>query len=142
MCGRYVVKHPTRFMANMHRIAAPLFEARYNVAPSQLVPVVKAGEAGVELAMMRWGLIPSWAKDAKIAYKLINARGETVASKRHKPNLWWKAPNVQAVLFSGRPDAEIAETLGVSPHSIRRLRSFSRKAGLVALASRGLKIRP
>jgi putative SOS response-associated peptidase YedK len=81
MCGRYVVKHPTRFMAKMHRIATPLFEARYNVAPSQLVPVVKAADAGPELATMRWGLIPSWAKDAKIGYKLINARSETVASK-------------------------------------------------------------
>lgn len=58
---------------------------RYNIAPSQEVPVVRrrAGGDGAarELAMLRWGLIPFWARDERIGYKLINARAETVAEK-------------------------------------------------------------
>lgn len=59
-------------------VAAP----NYNVAPQTTQPVVRASpETGRrELAMMRWGLIPFWAKDAKIAYSTINARAETIAS--------------------------------------------------------------
>jgi putative SOS response-associated peptidase YedK len=50
--------------------------------PTQLVPAVRAGEdKGREFVMLKWGLIPSWAKDATIANSLINARGETVATK-------------------------------------------------------------
>jgi putative SOS response-associated peptidase YedK len=54
---------------------------RYNVAPTQLVPVVRQTDAGRELSMMRWGLVPSWADDPKIGYKLINARSEEAATK-------------------------------------------------------------
>src|SRR5262245_21706371 len=56
---------------------------RYNVAPTQIVPAVRADAEGKGRAftMLRWGLIPSWAKDAAIANSLINARAETVASK-------------------------------------------------------------
>jgi len=54
---------------------------RYNIAPSQLLPVCRLDKAGErEMATMRWGLIPFWAKDSKIAYKTINARAETVAT--------------------------------------------------------------
>ncbi len=54
---------------------------RYNIAPSQAIPAIRQGETGRELVMLRWGLIPFWAKDKKIGYKMINARAETVASK-------------------------------------------------------------
>jgi putative SOS response-associated peptidase YedK len=75
MCGRYVVKTPIKTIAKMHCVFdAPLFEPRYNVAPTQSVPIVRAKDAGRELALVRWGLIPAWAKDAKIGYRLINAR--------------------------------------------------------------------
>lgn len=55
--------------------------ARYNVAPTQEVGVVRAAEGGRRLSMLRWGLLPPWAKDAAIAARLINARAETVAEK-------------------------------------------------------------
>ncbi|MCC7050102.1 MAG: SOS response-associated peptidase family protein [Alphaproteobacteria bacterium] len=56
--------------------------ARYNIAPTQQTPVVRLDAAGGrELVPMRWGLIPSWAKDATIDAKLINARADTVATK-------------------------------------------------------------
>src|SRR5262245_38828578 len=82
MCGRYVVKTPIKTIAKMHRVFdAPLFEPRYTVAPTQIVPIARAKDAGRELALVRWGLIPAWAKDAKICYRLINARTDSVASK-------------------------------------------------------------
>src|SRR5262249_8129107 len=60
----------------------PELRPRYNVAPSQLVPVVRLGaDGGRQLELLRWGLVPSWAKDEKIGYSLINARSETVAEK-------------------------------------------------------------
>src|SRR3954447_10616885 len=82
MCGRYTLR------SNAHAVAAlcnlpsiPDLKARFNIAPTQLVPVVRATSAGRELTMLRWGLIPSWAKDPKIANALINARSETAADK-------------------------------------------------------------
>jgi putative SOS response-associated peptidase YedK len=59
----------------------PQLDDRYNIAPQQPVAVVRATEKGNELGLLKWGLIPSWAKDPTIAYKLINARSETVAEK-------------------------------------------------------------
>jgi putative SOS response-associated peptidase YedK len=56
---------------------------RFNIAPTQLVSAVRTfgGTADRELTLLKWGLIPSWAKDSKIGASLINARGETVATK-------------------------------------------------------------
>jgi putative SOS response-associated peptidase YedK len=56
------------------------WQPRYNIAPSQPIPVVLDSEAR-KIEMLRWGLIPYWAKDASIGNKLINARAETVAEK-------------------------------------------------------------
>lgn len=53
---------------------------RYNIAPTQPVAVVMNGEAR-DVELLRWGLIPSWAKDTAIGSRLINARAETVAEK-------------------------------------------------------------
>jgi putative SOS response-associated peptidase YedK len=71
-------------MVRLYRItetASPLnVPVRYNVAPTQDVPAVRPAKAGGrELAMLRWGLIPAWAKDEDIGARLINARGETAA---------------------------------------------------------------
>jgi putative SOS response-associated peptidase YedK len=82
MCGRYTMKsnpHAVAALCNLPSI--PELKARFNIAPTQLVPVVRASAAGRELSMLRWGLIPSWAKDPKIAHTLINARSETAAEK-------------------------------------------------------------
>jgi putative SOS response-associated peptidase YedK len=54
---------------------------RWNIAPTQQVLAVRQSDIGREPVWMRWGLIPSWAKDAKIGNSLINARAETVAEK-------------------------------------------------------------
>src|SRR6516225_6237386 len=82
VCGRYVVKSPSaKLKVKFHLDEVPLFEPRYNVAPTQLVPTVRQEDGKRRPVMLRWGLIPSWAKDAKIGYRLINARADTVASK-------------------------------------------------------------
>ena len=66
----------------MDLIGTPLnLRPRFNVAPSQDVAVVRANDDGRTLSMLRWGLIPAWANDPTIGYKLINARSETAAEK-------------------------------------------------------------
>jgi putative SOS response-associated peptidase YedK len=53
----------------------------YNVAPSSMIPVLRLDRDGMaEIAALKWGLIPHWANDPKIAYKTLNARAETVAT--------------------------------------------------------------
>jgi putative SOS response-associated peptidase YedK len=83
MCGRYVIKSPAaKLKVRFQLDEMPLFEARYNIAPTQPVPLVRrTDQLKPQWTVARWGLIPSWAKDAKIGNRLINARGETVADK-------------------------------------------------------------
>lgn len=82
MCGRFTIKTPLQEIKEEFQIdEAPedLGEARYNVAPTQPVPVVRRVDAGRRrLDLVRWGLIPFWARDAKIGYRTINARAETI----------------------------------------------------------------
>lgn len=59
----------------------PEVPPRYNIAPTQPALVVRESEAGRAVALLRWGLIPSWAKDPSIGARAINARAETVADK-------------------------------------------------------------
>jgi len=83
MCGRFTLSQPTDAIASAFNIAQiPPLEPRYNIAPTQLIPSILSAPGGEkQLQMLRWGLIPSWAKDAKIGAKLINARAETVSEK-------------------------------------------------------------
>ena len=55
--------------------------ASYNIAPSQDIAVVRAGGGRRHMALLRWGLVPAWAKEVKSGYSMINARAETVADK-------------------------------------------------------------
>ncbi len=82
MCGRYVQKSPIDVLQKEFRIEKIHhdIQASYNIAPSQQVAAVIQRDVR-ELIPLKWGLIPSWAKDPKIAYKLINARGETLKDK-------------------------------------------------------------
>ena len=77
MCGRYVLYDLETLQASYPVPAEYDLQPSYNVAPTQTMPVVT--EEGVQL--MRWGLIPKWAKDKKIGYRLINARSETIFDK-------------------------------------------------------------
>lgn len=84
MCGRFSQTQTPEAIAQAFQVAeVPALNPRYNIAPTQPVVTVlqPPDNKGRQLRMMRWGLIPSWAKDAKIGSKLINARAETVAEK-------------------------------------------------------------
>ena len=82
MCGRYVSKIDADLERHFNLQKVPFDFSSYNVAPGTNVPVVRQAESGErELVLMRWGLIPHWAKEERIGYKMINARAETVDSK-------------------------------------------------------------
>lgn len=83
MCGRYTLTGSPEELIEVFGVPAPNFEhvPRYNIAPTQLAPVIAADERGTRMGRLRWGLIPSWARDPSVASKLINARAETVRTK-------------------------------------------------------------
>ncbi|HEV3007271.1 MAG TPA: SOS response-associated peptidase [Pirellulales bacterium] len=83
MCGRFTLRTPASDVAKeFGLIDVPELFPRYNIAPTQDVAAVRLDEAGGrELAMLRWGLVPSWADDSSIGNRMINARAETVAAK-------------------------------------------------------------
>jgi putative SOS response-associated peptidase YedK len=85
MCGRFVRTTPVPLLAELFLFpSAPDSQPpHYNIAPTQTVAAVRvpAGAKQRELALLRWGLIPSWAADLKIGNRLINARSETAATK-------------------------------------------------------------
>ena len=121
MCGRYAVTASVQDLVSEFEVddtTLRTFEPDYNVAPTKPVPVVLArrrtdeetGETDVRrhLEVMRWGLVPSWAKDPSIGSRLINARAETLTEKpayrkafaRRRCLLpaagyyeWWAPPN-------------------------------------------------
>src|ERR1019366_9323559 len=84
MCGRYRLSRRKQvveqhFAASGEDDWAP----RYNIAPTQSIPVIRqnAKEPVRELSLIRWGLVPSWAKDPSGAARMINARSETASIK-------------------------------------------------------------
>ena len=83
MCGRFTSLLSPELLAVVIEIFPPpaAIEPRYNIAPTQQAYVVRSDGTHNRLEHMKWGLIPSWAKDPKIGNSLINARSETVAEK-------------------------------------------------------------
>lgn len=84
MCGRYVSARPADDLADHFRAEPPEEPAlppSYNVAPTDPVYAVLERDGQRRLTVVRWGLVPSWAKDPRIGARLINARRETVADK-------------------------------------------------------------
>jgi len=82
MCGRFALDTPNpEIIAYFHLSRWLEYATRYNIAPSQQIPVIRQSGEQRELTPMRWGLVPHWAKDADIGHKLINARAETLAEK-------------------------------------------------------------
>jgi putative SOS response-associated peptidase YedK len=82
MCGRYVIKTPPALMRQAFGYGEqPNFPPRYNVAPTQPIPVVRLVDGRRTFGLLRWGLIPSWVKDPRGFSLLINARAESVLEK-------------------------------------------------------------
>jgi putative SOS response-associated peptidase YedK len=88
MCGRFTLRTPATVLTQQLLLdlgveETPVdWEPRYNIAPTQSVAAVREVEKGLrQFDLLRWGLIPSWAKDPSIGNRTINARAETVAEK-------------------------------------------------------------
>jgi putative SOS response-associated peptidase YedK len=86
MCGRYTDSLTWEEMVRLYDLTEPEaalnLQPRYNIAPTQTAAVIRpTAKGGRSLALLRWGLIPSWSRDAKVGARMINARGETVSEK-------------------------------------------------------------
>lgn len=89
MCGRYYIVPDAEAWACVFELTAATpalncnLAASYNVAPGQMVPVLRtvADSHDIEMVSVRWGLVPHWAREVRIGYKMINARSETAAEK-------------------------------------------------------------
>src|SRR5262249_34412785 len=82
MCGRYLITSNPEALRRLFRyLEQPNFPPRYNIAPTQPIPIVRIAEGERHFALLRWGLIPSWVKDPRAFSLLINARGESVNDK-------------------------------------------------------------
>jgi putative SOS response-associated peptidase YedK len=82
MCGRYLIISSPEAMRRLFGYPEqPNFPPRYNVAPTQPVPIVRLAEGKRQFALVRWGLIPPWVKDPRAFSLLVNARAESVNDK-------------------------------------------------------------
>jgi putative SOS response-associated peptidase YedK len=83
MCGRYTLYKKVDELSKRYNIAKVPYDinANFNVTPGQIMPVITQDEAGRHLELMEWGLIPAWAKDPLIGYRLINARDDGIFEK-------------------------------------------------------------
>lgn len=83
MCGRFAFYSPAEATAALFGVSTSVdVSARYNIAPTQDIAAIRRnGDGAGEFVMLRWGLVPFWAKDPAIGNRMINARAETVAEK-------------------------------------------------------------
>jgi putative SOS response-associated peptidase YedK len=82
MCGRYAITLPPEaFRSLFAYVEQPNFPPRYNVAPTQPVPIVHTDGNDRHFRLVRWGFLPGWVKDTKAFPLVINARGETLIDK-------------------------------------------------------------
>ena len=84
MCGRFILTSPGKDMQDQFGLLEePELTPRYNIAPTQMVVVVRFDQKTTvkQFEMLKWGLVPFWAKDASIGPRLINARCETIGQK-------------------------------------------------------------
>lgn len=93
MCGRFTLHMPWSELVKLYRIhdTGMNLRPRYNIAPTQDVLAVRLNPAGErEAVQLRWGLLPFWSKNEKIAYSTINARAETITTKPAFRNAYGK----------------------------------------------------
>ena len=82
MCGRFAFYSPHEAIVRLFGVAsAPEIEPRWNIAPTRFIATVRETGGPREVAMLYWGLVPSWAKEKAIGARMINARSETLAEK-------------------------------------------------------------
>lgn len=83
MCGRYTLSTPADLLTDLFELETAVnVVPRFNIAPTQEAPVVRRGQDSARrLDLLKWGLVPFWAKEPSIGNRMINARAETVAEK-------------------------------------------------------------
>src|SRR3954454_25335700 len=82
MCGRFVITSPPAALRQIFGyVEQPNFPPRYNIAPTQPIPVVMLENGGRDYRLRRWGLVRGWVKDPRNFALLINTRSETVRNK-------------------------------------------------------------
>lgn len=129
MCGRFYLDVPKKILVDHFHIENnPNLQPHFNIAPSQDIAAVRETDRGRELAILRWGLIPHWAKEEKTGYSMINARAETVdqkpsfrtAYKRHRCLIpasgfyeWQAGPSGKQPFAIGRKDGEVFAMAGL-----------------------------
>jgi len=97
MCGRFSLGLVYGFSTRFGVPEVPELRPRYNIAPFQQVPIIVGGEAK-SVKMMRWGLVPHWAKGEEFGLRLINVRSESIMEKPTARGAWYRPP----VFMSGR----------------------------------------
>ncbi len=130
MCGRYELsRHPAAIALAFGLAHVPELAPRYNIAPSQEVPVVRRNASGErELVHVRWGFVPRWARDPSIGTHMINARAETLSTRyafrnafaRHRCLVpatgfyeWCPTPHGKQPMHIGMPDGRPFALAGV-----------------------------
>ena len=85
MCGRFTLQTPSHQLATLfdqiQDLEIPEQQSRHNICPTQNVLAVRKPDQSHKAVMLRWGLVPFWAKELKIGNRMINARSETVFEK-------------------------------------------------------------
>lgn len=83
MCGRYTLTVPLSNLVDAFDVDPPSFDfpPRFNIAPTQDAPIIAQDPEGRRMGLLRWGLVPSWAKDLSMGSRMINARSETAHEK-------------------------------------------------------------
>jgi putative SOS response-associated peptidase YedK len=82
MCGRFTSSQRRETLAERFQVSVPEgYQERFNLAPTQKALIIREREGEREALMARWGLLPHWAKDERISFKMINARPETLLEK-------------------------------------------------------------
>ena len=128
MCGRYVLKASALdLQREFHLDDTPVLTARYNIAPMQAAPII-LDAAPRKLTVAQWGLLPHWARSAKVANQFINARSETLEERNaFKPLLtshrciipcdgfyeWRKEGRRRLPHFVHRPDGKLMAMAGL-----------------------------
>ncbi len=82
MCGRFAITTPPDAVrAYFGYTEQPNFPPRYNIAPTQPIPIIRMNAQAREFMLVRWGLVPSWMKEIPLSNPMINARAETLLEK-------------------------------------------------------------
>ena len=89
MCGRYTLRRPQRIDPKLLGLEElPPLDPRFNIAPGENILMVRSRGGAREASLVKWGLVPSWAKDPSIGNRMVNARAESLADKPSYRNAW------------------------------------------------------